>query len=418
MKSRQSAAGVAWLLAALYYSYQYALRSAPAVMIPQLAGAFGITSVAVASLAGVFYYGYGPFSLVAGAAIDRMGAKVVASLGALATAAGALLFVAGGEVSANLGRFLQGAGGAFAMVAAIYIATKSFPASRAATLTGLAQTFGMAGGSAGQFVVGPMIAAGIPWTGFWTGMAAAGVVLAVALFTVIPKQEAAPRSRAWIKSTAAAFWTVSKNPQSILSGLIGGLLFLPTNILAMTWGVSFLQSVHGFEYGEAVLRSATVPVGWIIGCPLLGWLSDRLGRRKPVMLGGAALLLACLAWTLYGHAGVLPPYVVGIAAGIGSGAAMIPYSVIKESNPPNLSGTATGWISFVIFTFSAVLGPVFGWIMQFVSRGGEAGAANYQTTFAPMLYGVALAIVLIFALKETGPAAHTSSAAATALEHA
>jgi MFS family permease len=414
MKSRQTAAGVAWLLAALYYFYQYALRSAPAVMLPQLAGAFGMTAVGVTSLAGVFYYGYGPFSLVAGAAIDRMGAKAVASLGALVTAAGALLFVTGGVGSANLGRFLQGAGGAFAMVAAIYIATKNFPASRAATLTGLAQALGMAGGSAGQFVVGPMIAAGIPWTGFWTGMAAVGVLLAVALFAAIPREKAVNRSSDWIKSTTAAFWIVSKNPQSILSGLIGGLLFVPTNILAMTWGVSFLQGVYGFEYGEAVLRSASVPVGWIIGCPLLGWLSDRLGRRKPVMVGGSALLLACLTWTLYGDAGLLPPYVVGIAAGIGSGAAMIPYSVIKEANPPNLSGTATGWISFVIFTFSAVLGPVFGWIMQSASVGGETGAVQYQTTFAPMLYGVALAIVLIFVLKETGPAAHKSSAIARA----
>jgi MFS family permease len=414
MKSRQSIAGVAWLLAAIYYFYQYALRSAPAVMIPQLSSAFGMTAVGVASLAGVFYYGYGPFSLVAGAAIDRMGAKVVASLGALVTAAGALLFVTGGVATANLGRFLQGAGGAFAMVAAIYIATKNFPASRAATLTGLAQAFGMAGGSAGQFAVGPMIAAGIPWTGFWSGMAAAGVLLAIALFVAIPRAPATNRSNEWMKSTSAAFWIVSKNPQSILSGLIGGLLFLPTNILAMTWGVSFLQGVHGFDYGESVLRSASVPVGWIIGCPLLGWLSDRLGRRKPVMFAGSILLLACLAWALYGHAELLPPYVVGIAAGIGSGAAMIPYSVIKESNPPDLSGTSTGWISFVIFTFSAVLGPVFGWIMQSASGGGEIGAAQYQTTFTPMLYGVALAIVLIFGLKETGPAVHTSSLAATA----
>ena len=241
MKSRQTVAGVAWLLAALYYFYQYALRSAPAVMIPQLSGAFGMTAVGVASLAGVFYYGYGPFSLVAGAAIDRMGAKVVASLGALVTAAGALLFVTGGAATANLGRFLQGAGGAFAMVAAIYIATKNFPASRAATLTGLAQVIGMAGGSAGQFVVGPMIAGGIPWTGFWTGMTSAGVLLAVALFVAIPKEKAANRNSDWINSTTKAFWIVSKNPQSILSGMIGGLLFVPTTILDMIWGVRFLQ---------------------------------------------------------------------------------------------------------------------------------------------------------------------------------
>jgi hypothetical protein len=52
--------------------------------------------------------------------------------------------------------------------------------------------------------------------------------------------------------------------------LIAGLLFIPTTIFDMIWGVRFLQEGHGVPYGEAVMRSATVPFGWIIGCPLLG----------------------------------------------------------------------------------------------------------------------------------------------------
>ena len=54
---------------------------------------------------------------------------------------------------------------------------------------------------------------------------------------------------------------------------------------------------------------------------------------------------------------------LGLVAGIASGAAMLPYTVIKEANPPQMSGTATGVVNFLNFTFSALLGPVFGWIL-------------------------------------------------------
>ena len=164
----------------------------------------------------------------------------------------------------------------------------------------------------------------------------------------------------------------------------------------MVWGVRYLQEAHGFDYASAVMRSATVPFGWIIGCPLLGALSDRIGRRKPVIIGAAVVLLACLAWILYGRVGVLPPYLLGLVAGLASGAAMLPYTVIKEANPPQYGGTATGVVNFLNFTFSALLGPVFGWVLAArVGRGGDACALeHYQTAFVPLLYGVAVAIVL------------------------
>ena len=56
---------VAWLITSIYYFYQYAMRSAPAVMVPQMSDAFGLTPVGLASLVGLFYYAYAPFSLVA-----------------------------------------------------------------------------------------------------------------------------------------------------------------------------------------------------------------------------------------------------------------------------------------------------------------------------------------------------------------
>src|SRR6185436_1430556 len=191
---------------------------------------------------------------------------------------GALLFATGQREIASVGRFIQGAGGVFALVGAIYIATKNFPASKAATLIGATQMFGMAGGSAGQFVVGPMIGAGLGWNTFWIGMGVIGLAIGAILFFLIPREEGAAQSGPWLRSTAAAFATVFKNPHSILCGLISGLLFIPTTIFDMVWGVRFLQEAHGVDYGTAVMRSATVPFGWIIGCPLLGLISDRIGR--------------------------------------------------------------------------------------------------------------------------------------------
>ena len=406
-------AAIAWMLAAIYYFYQYALRSAPAVMMPELSSAFGISSLAVASIVGLFYYGYSPFSLVAGAAMDRLGPRRLLPGAAAVVGIGALLFATGNPNIASVGRLMQGAGGVFALIGAIYIATTNFAPSRAATLIGVTQMFGMAGGSAGQFLVGPLIGHGVAWHVFWTAMGVSGLLIGAILFILLPKDEPSKPSNSGLKSTASGFKTVFKNPQSILCGLISGLLFIPTTIFDMIWGVRYLQEAHGLEYGSAVMRSAAVPFGWIIGCPLLGLISDRIGRRKPVIISAALVLLACLGWILYGKAEVFPPYSVALVAGIASGAAMLPYTVIKEANLPQFGGTATGVINFLNFTFSALLGPVFSWMLQTVSGGAsQLKLEHYQSTFVSLLYGVAIAAVLTLLLKETGPAAHTTPTAA------
>jgi len=395
----------AWLVTVVFYFYQYSMRSAPAVMVPELTSAFGLSAVGVASLVGLFYFGYAPFSLVAGVALDQLGPRKVVPLGAASVAIGTLLFSMGDPTWGSVGRFMQGAGGVFALIGAVYLVTNFMPASRAATLIGVTQMFGMAGGSAGQFVVGPLIAGGLAWDRFWFLMGLAGIPIAVLLFLLMPRQQKRPQGASGVGLGPAlkAMGTVFINPQSILCGLIAGLIFIPTTIFDMVWGVRFLQEGHDVSYEMAVLRSASVPFGWIIGCPLLGWLTDRIGRRKPVIIGAALVLGGTLALILYGPRSVFPPYSLGLVAGIASGAAMIPYTVIKEANRPEHSGTATGVINFLNFTLSALLGPVFATLLFRAAAGAPTPAlGHYQAAFSPLLAGIALAIVLTFLLKETG----------------
>ncbi|MBO9518514.1 MAG: MFS transporter [Porphyrobacter sp.] len=404
----------AWLVTSIFYFYQYILRSAPSVMVPEMTLGFGLTPVGIASLLGLFYYAYAPFSLVAGVALDQFSPRKVVPAGAATVAIGALLFSTGDPALASIGRFLQGAGGVFALIGAVTIASNYLPAARAATLIGATQMFGMAGGSAGQFVVGPAIAGGLEWDRFWLMMGIVGLPLAVVLFVLIPSQSPKPvpagAGEGRVQIAGRAMKAVFINPQSILCGVIAGLLFIPTTVFDMVWGVRFLEEAHDMPYSMAVLRSASVPFGWIIGCPLLGWLSDRLGRRKPVIVGAAAVLFVCLALILYGPPGLLPTYSLGLVAGIASGAAMIPYTVIKEANRPEHGGTATGVINFINFSISALLGPVFAGLLIRTSGGGTRELEHYQATFQPLLWGVALAILLTLLLRETGPAARRPAA--------
>jgi MFS family permease len=405
-KLRIAAVG-AWLLVAAYYFFQYALRSAPSVMMPQLSNAFGVSALGVSAIVGMFYYGYSPFSLVAGASMDRFGAKRTIPIGAAVVGIGALLFSTGNVALANVGRFLQGTGGAFALIGAVYLITRNFPVSVAASLIGATQMFGMAGGSAGQFLVGPMIKNGLSWDRFWIYAGIAGLLISAALFILLPK-DAPPVAKTGPGAGATllkSLGRVFRNPQSVLCGTISGLLFIPTTILGMTWGVRFLQEARGREFEAAVTLAATVPLGWMIGCPLLGFISDRLGRRKPIIMGGTVMLLAVLSWVLFGNPQIFRGHAVGVLMGIGSGAAMIPYTVIKEANPPELGGTATGVINFINFTLSALLGPVFGARLVEMPQGDTGLAlAHYQAGFKPLLYGVLLALILTVLLKETGPA--------------
>jgi hypothetical protein len=71
-----------------------------------------------------------------------------------------------------------------------------------------------------------------------------------------------------------------------------------------------------------------------------------------------------------------------------------------------MSGTATGVVNFLNFTFSALLGPVFARMLMNVSGGAATmNIEHYQSAFQFLLYGIGLAIVLTLLLKETGPAA-------------
>ncbi|MDR1968024.1 MAG: MFS transporter [Burkholderiaceae bacterium] len=394
---------IAWLFCVVFYFAQYALRSAPGVMMPELTKAFALDMASMSTLIGLYYYTYSIFAIVFGAALDRLGAKYVVPAGILLVAVGAAMFCMGGVGGAQFGRLLQGAGSAAAFTGAVYLATHGFPPRYLATAVGFTQCFGMLGGSAGQFAVAPMIHSIITWEQFWwlSGLGLFVVAVLVCLATPSGHDAGSASQGSWTKMFAP-YKVVLTNPQSYLCGFCAGLLFLPTTIGDMIWGVPFLRDGLGVQYAEAVNRTSMVPLGWVIGCPLLGYISDHIGRRKPVLIAGALLMLVSGIGILY-FPNSVPPYVCGLLLGIGSGAAMLPYSSIKEVNPDNVKGSATGAINFLVFTFSAFVSSLFSKLIVRYEDGGKLTLEAFQQAAVWLLGAIVLGIVLGFFMRETGP---------------
>jgi len=128
---------VAWAFCCLFFFIEYAIRSAPSVMLPELTKAFGLSTVGLSSLIGLYFYTYAIFAVIAGASLDRWGGKYTIPFGALLLTVGTGMFAMGGEGTAAVGRLLQGAGSAYAFIAAVYLAARGLPARYLATAIGI-----------------------------------------------------------------------------------------------------------------------------------------------------------------------------------------------------------------------------------------------------------------------------------------
>jgi MFS family permease len=413
----RSAFIAAWVFVLVFYFIQYALRSAPGVMIPELSATFGLTALGLSSLVGLYFYTYASFGIVAGASLDRYGAKLPIATGVFAVAVGSIVFGLGSIAAAGSGRLLQGAGSAFAFTGAVYLASRAFSDRWLATAVGFTQFAGMLGGFAGQFAVGPLVHGPIEWQSFWIYAGLLLAVVSAGVFLITPGRGEPARGSVW--GMFAPYKVVLTNPQSYLCGIVGGLLFMPTTIGDMIWGVPFLRQGLGFDAAEAVARSSMVPLGWVIGAPLLGYVADRIGRRKPVLFGGIALMLLSLFGIVYTPE-LLPPYLAylgGLAFGIGSGAAMIPYTIIKEVNPDNVKGSATGAMNFLVFSLSAFLAPAFGLVLVRLSGGQPLSLATFQAADLIWVAAIVLSFILTLFLRETGAAARTPYSGAIGAQH-
>lgn len=399
-KTTQKTFIIAWVLALLFYALEYAVRSAPSIMIPELGSAFSLPTASVSGLIGTYYITYSVTSLVAGLLIDRMGAKKPLFAGTVILGVGCVLFALSDVYAGYTGRLLQGMGSAIAFPACVYLAVRAFSPKHLATAIGATQSLGMLGGSAGQFVSAPLLKSGLGLAAFWVITGVLSLIIGSFLLAKAPKDKVVPVA-ATNKGLLLPYKIVFSNPQSYLCGLVSGLLFAPTTVFAMTWGVAFFQSARGLDYATATIACAIVPIGWAVGCPLMGWLADRTGSRKKVLAAGAFIMAVSLLQLAYLPA-LMPPYITTFILGVASGVAMLPYAVIKEVNPDWVKGSATGAINFITFGVTSLLGPLFSYLYGNALHTSVNGEALFRGAGLFFAIGTCFALLLCTFMRETG----------------
>ena len=406
-----------WGLAAALYLAGFYQRVAPAVITRELTADFALGAAALGNLAAVYYYSYVAMQIPAGLMADRWGPRRVLAMGAAIAGAGTLMFALAGSYGvAVAGRLLIGASVGVAFVSMLKLASHWFAPQRFAMLSGLALATGVLGA----------VSAGVPlrllvdafgWRGVLAASGAMTALLAAAIWLLV-RDDPAERgyaSYAHVPLAGAPRRSIMEDMRRALANrnvalvfLIGGSVSGPTLTFAGLWGVPFLVTHYGLTTATAASITSLLLASWALAAPILGAISDRLRRRKPIYAAGAALALA--GWSIVFLVPGLPlPLLVAllVCTGIVSSSAMVGFAIAKESAPAPLAGTSVGIANMGNMLGGMVMPPLVGWMLDRSWDGAMAAGARvyafdaYRAGFAPMLVWLLLALLLVAFTRET-----------------
>lgn len=406
---------VFWALASCFYLYEFFIRVIPDAVLPELGRTISMPDTNLVTALSAYLWVYAPMQLVVGLLIDRLGSRFPLAVAAIACGAGSLLFASAADaVDLGMGRGLQGFGSAFAFVGAIYVATVWCSPKRLALIVGLTTSVGMIGAIAGQAPVAAL-AEDFGWQTVvrWSGIV--GIGLGVVLLVFIPSRPAWFHERVGPEPHRGILKDICKvvlNWKLLLVGCISAIVYLPQSVFAALWGTTYLERSLGSTDTQAAMLVSILPFTWLIACPIVGWLSDRVGRRKRLLLigcvmGGLAMGGLTFASDL-GQGGVIAMLVIG---GLFTSTQILTFAVAMEVCPRNLRATAAAACNAIAMLVAAGIQVAIGTALKAsvpieVATGGNllnvATADDFRQAYLIIPSLFIAAFVLLLFLPETG----------------
>lgn len=363
---------VIWGVAASFFLAEYFARVSPGIMIPELMAAFKVNALDLGTLSAFFYIAYLGMQVPVGALVDFFGPHRLLTIMAVICAAGCLLFAYSTNlVTAEIARFLIGFGAAFAFVGTLKLASMWFSSARFGLLAGLTQGLGMLGAAIGG---GPLqiLSTSIGWRDTIIAVAIVLFIIALLIWLLVRDKKTAEldtkEKPAFIKHAFGGLGTILSNKQTWVNATYVGLLYAPTAAFAELWGVQYVKQVHHASPDVAASAISTIFIGWVACAPLAGWFSDKIRRRKPIMIASSIAGLIFMGIALYITS--IPTWLLFVLLflyGMSNVGVAMAYAVSAEINPPRTAGVSLGFTNMFSVIIGALFQPIIGWILDYTS---------------------------------------------------
>jgi sugar phosphate permease len=402
----------AFTLVVLAYMLAFFHRVAPAAIASDLQQAFAASAAELGGLAATYFYVYTLMQIPTGILVDTLGPRRVVAFGGIVAGIGSLLFGSAGTLAeAALGRLLVGLGVSVPFIALLKLNAAWFHDRHFGTAVGLTLLLG----NIGSVLAAAPLAWALQFTSWRTVFVAlGGASFALAAFTWLfvrnhPGEAGLPSLRE-LEGEAAhprheGHWhdglvKVLRNRltwPSFWVNLGFGGSFLG---FAGLWAVPFLGNAYGMDRGVATRHTSLLLAGFAVGALAVGALSDRLGRRRPVLLATALIYL--LSWLPLVLALPLAPaagYALFLLMGLSAASFTLSWACVKEVNPHALSGIATSVANTGVFLGTGILQPLVGWT---IDRAAPADAGARYSAGMWIFFGfVVLGVIGALRVRET-----------------
>lgn len=395
------------LLVALFFFYDFVQMTMCNSLSKHLMHDFDLTETGLSRIASTFLLADIIFLFPAGIIIDRVSTRKITLLMLSLSIIGTL----GVALSHSLYlvlcfRFVAGIAHAFCFLCCISFATRWFSSKRQAFVIGLMITIGMFGG---LFAQKPLLflADNFGWRDALFLNVSFGLLVLCLIYlyaTDYPKERTKDNESYVAHLAQIGFFPslllVVSNLQNWLLGLYTGLLNLPIMVLGAVFSDLYLQQVFSLSKSQASDVSGMIFLGTIVGAPIVGKISDRLGLRKLPMLVGAVFSLITLTVVFYTHTfGFYELLILFFLLGLFTSAQIISYPALNENNSQALSSTAVGLAGVIIMGLGLLGQNISGYLLNLFND--MAVRQQFLYAFYPISGGMVLSVLITFVIRET-----------------